>query len=76
MRLEFLDAEKRRATELAGQTVTLHGAAATIDPAGKVTFPLAQLLDTDRPLILRVGPDQVEWPLTATNASSDAPDSS
>ena len=72
VRLEFLDVEKRRALELAGQTVTLHGATAAIDPAGKVTFPLAQLLDTDRPLILRVGPDQVEWPLTATNARPDS----
>jgi hypothetical protein len=65
--LEFLDAAQRRPTDLAGQTVTLHGAAPTIDPSGKAEFSLATLLEADQPLVLRVGPQQVEWRLTDTN---------
>jgi hypothetical protein len=61
--LEFLDAAQRRATDLAGQTATLHAAEATIDSTGKATFLLSPLLETDQPLILRVGPEQSEWPL-------------
>ena len=65
--LEFLDAGQRRVADLSGQTVRLHGTEATIDPQGKATFPLAQLLETDQPLVLQVGPEQVEWPLPDAN---------
>lgn len=65
--LEFLDAGQRRATDLAGQTVTLHGVGSTIDPTGKALFALAPLLETDQPLLLQVGSEQIEWLFTDTN---------
>jgi len=68
--VEFLRPDHQRALDLAGQAVTLHGAEAAIDPQGKATFPLAQLLETDEPLVLRVGPNQVEWRLGATDAET------
>jgi hypothetical protein len=69
--LEFLDAAQRRATDLAGQTVTLHGAEATIDSLGKATFWLSQLLEADQPLVLRVGPEQSEWPLVEAETAQE-----
>lgn len=65
--LEFLDAAQQRATGLAGQTVTLHGVEAAIDSTGKATFSLVPLLETDQPLVLRVGAQQIEWPLIETH---------
>lgn len=65
--LEFVEADGRRATQLAGQTATLHGVAITIDSQAKATFPLVQLLQTEEPLILRVGLNQIEWRLTAAH---------
>ena len=65
--LEFLDAVQQRATGLAGQTATLHGVEAAIDPSGKATFLLSQLLETGQPLVLQVGPEQIEWLLSETN---------
>ena len=61
--LEFLSPAQERATSLADQMVTLHGVRATIDSSGKATFLLSQLLETDQLAVLRVGPEQVEWPL-------------
>jgi hypothetical protein len=61
--LEFLDAAQQRATGVAGQAVTLHGVRTIIDPSGKATFLLSQLLETDQPLVLQVGPEQIEWTL-------------
>ena len=65
--LEFLDAAQQRATDVAGQAVTLHGVRTIIDPSGKATFLLSQLLETDQPLVLQVGPEQIEWILSETN---------
>ncbi len=65
--LEFLDAAQERVTGLAGQPVMLHGVPTSIDPSGKATFRLSQLLETDQPLVLRVGTEQIEWRLTETN---------
>ncbi len=65
--LEFLDTAHQRATGLAGEPVMLHGVPSRIDPSGKATFSLSPLLETDQPLVLRVGTEQIEWHLTETN---------
>jgi hypothetical protein len=65
--LEFLDAAQQRATGVAGQTATLHGVQTIVDPSGKATFLLRQLLESDEPLLLQVGPKQIEWMLSETN---------
>ena len=68
--VEFVGPNRQRSVELAGQAVSLHGNQATIDPRGKATFPLARLLETDEPLVLRVGPDRDEWILSAAHADT------
>jgi hypothetical protein len=65
--VEFLDAAQQRATGFAGQTATLHGVEAAIDSSGKATFLLSSLVESDQPLVLRVGSEQIEWRLIATN---------
>jgi hypothetical protein len=67
--LEFVGPDQRRATQLAGQPVTLHGVPATIEPQARAVFPLASLLETAEPLVLRVGPDQTEWNLKQSHES-------
>jgi hypothetical protein len=61
--LEFVGLDRRPATHLAGQRVILHGMEASIDSHGRATFPLVRLLETEEPLVLRVGPDRTAWPL-------------
>jgi hypothetical protein len=61
--LKFVGLDGRPATHLAGQRVVLHGIEASIDSRGRTTFPLVRLLETEEPLVLRVGPDQTAWPL-------------
>jgi len=68
--VEFVGPDRQRAVELAGQTVTLHGAQAAIDPRGKAAFSLGQLLETDEPLVLRVGPQRDEWILSAAHTDT------
>lgn len=68
--VEFVGQDRQRAMELAGQGVTLHGVEATIDSRAKAAFPLDQLLDTEEPLVLRVGPDRDEWTLSAAHAET------
>ena len=68
--VEFVGLDRQRAVELAGQAVTLHGVETTIDPGARAAFPLAQLLETDEPLVLRVGPHRDEWILSAAHAGT------
>jgi hypothetical protein len=68
--VEFVGPDRQRATELAGQAVTLHGVESTIDPRAKAAFPLARLLETNEPLVLRVGPTRDEWILSAAHADT------
>lgn len=66
--LEFVGAEMRRATSLAGQPVWLHGVAGLIDAQGKATFAVSALLETEEPLVLRVGHERTEWMLRVHTA--------
>jgi len=68
--VEFVGPDRQRAIELAGQAVTLHGLQTTIDARARAAFPLARLLETNEPLVLRVGPNRDEWILSAAHADT------
>jgi hypothetical protein len=59
------------ATDLAGRPRRCTVSEATIDPSGKATFLLSPLLETDQPLVLRVGPEQSEWPIRSRDSTED-----
>lgn len=67
--LEFVGPDQRRATGLAGQEAILNGVEATIDRQATATFLLARLLQTDKPLVLQVGPKQDTWRLKEAHAN-------
>ena len=70
--VEFVGPDQRRATGMAGEPITLHGAEAEIDEQGKATLALTSLLDTEEPLLLRVGAKGIPWRLTAGHADVSA----
>jgi len=61
--LEFVGADRQRATQLAEQPVMLNGVEGRIDSDGQAAFALGRLLETDQPLELRVGADEMPWRL-------------